>query len=337
MKNRLKYIDIAKGIAIICIILGHLENANINRIVFTFHVPIFFFITGCFTNKKKSIGAFIKEKVRTLLVPYVLTCLLIILIGSIEGYILGDFASAFIRWCYASIYGAGDSYMEPFYIPAIGALWFLLAIFWGSCFLRISLNFSKYLRISFILLLFIVGYYSRLICWFPLSIQAGACATLFLYIGFLYNEMKNLIFSLPKEIKLFGLVWFLFTWYEFIRDFQSFWLVHCDIGRGIIDIWGCVCACSIVIVVSKFIEQKSRIIGNILAECGKYSLLVLCVHIIELNLFPWWKIANKLVELGMSEKLQLSFIITSKLLLDLLSVYVLSKMRFVRWLYGYER
>lgn len=42
IKNaRLQYIDIAKGIAMICIILGHLGNANINRVVFTFHVPIF--------------------------------------------------------------------------------------------------------------------------------------------------------------------------------------------------------------------------------------------------------------------------------------------------------
>lgn len=39
--TRLQYIDIAKGIAMICIILGHLGNASINRIVFTFHVPIF--------------------------------------------------------------------------------------------------------------------------------------------------------------------------------------------------------------------------------------------------------------------------------------------------------
>ena len=58
--TRLQYIDIAKGIAMICIILGHLGNASINRIVFTFHVPIFFFITGYFTNKKRDLNGFIK-------------------------------------------------------------------------------------------------------------------------------------------------------------------------------------------------------------------------------------------------------------------------------------
>ena len=51
MKKRIEFIDIAKGIAIICIILGHLGSNQINRIVFTFHVPIFFIITGYFTNR----------------------------------------------------------------------------------------------------------------------------------------------------------------------------------------------------------------------------------------------------------------------------------------------
>lgn len=61
--TRLQYIDIAKGIAMICIILGHLGNASINRIVFTFHVPIFFFITGYFTNKKRDLNGFIDKLV----------------------------------------------------------------------------------------------------------------------------------------------------------------------------------------------------------------------------------------------------------------------------------
>ena len=46
--KRLQYIDIAKGIAMICIILGHMGNANINRVVFTFHVPIFFLYNRVF-------------------------------------------------------------------------------------------------------------------------------------------------------------------------------------------------------------------------------------------------------------------------------------------------
>ena len=44
--KRVQYIDIARGIAILCIILGHQGISDVNRVVFTFHVPIFYFINN---------------------------------------------------------------------------------------------------------------------------------------------------------------------------------------------------------------------------------------------------------------------------------------------------
>ena len=83
-KRRIQYIDIAKGIAMICIVLGHLGNPQINRVVFTFHVPVFFFITGYFINTSLSVKDFIKNKTRTLLCPYIFTCLAIIILATLE-------------------------------------------------------------------------------------------------------------------------------------------------------------------------------------------------------------------------------------------------------------
>lgn len=156
-KPRLQYVDIARGIAMICIILGHLGNPSINRVVFTFHVPIFFFITGYFTSTKRSLPEFTKNKARTLLVPYAMACLVIIILGTLLGFHYGNAADAFKGWIYASIYGAGDSYTVPFYIKGIGAIWFLWATFWGSVFLRISLDFNKYTRVFSIFALFALG------------------------------------------------------------------------------------------------------------------------------------------------------------------------------------
>ncbi len=332
--NRLRYIDIAKGIAIICIILGHLGSTTINRIVFTFHVPIFFFITGFFINTKSTIKEFIIIKFRTLIVPYILTCIVIILLGTLKGFFSHDAVSAFKTWIYASLYGAGDSYTSPFFIPAIGALWFLLANFWSSCFLKISLNFNMYFRLFFVACLFAIGYFSRAICWFPFSLQAGACATLFMYIGFLSKNSAKYISNMYKEIKCFAVIFAVITWFSFIKDFHSFWLVHCDIGRGIVDIFGSICACSILILLSKIIDSKTNFMSGFLSYFGKYSLLVLCVHIIELNLFPWWSFAEKFVHCGMPESYKLIFVIFTKLTVDLFCVFVFSKITFVKRLYG---
>ena len=334
--KRLQYIDIAKGIAMICIILGHMGNANINRVVFTFHVPIFFFITGYFISDKCEVNIFVRNKVRTLIIPYLITCFAIVIIATLQGAICGDAIVEIKKWSYASVYGAGDSYTNPFYIPGIGAIWFLLATFWGSIFLRISLNFNKYIRLFSIAVIFAIGYYSRKLFWFPLSIQAGACATLFMYMGNLLNLTKDILKEIPNEVKKFGIGFAMVTWYFFIKDFQSFWLVHCDIGRGIVDIFGSMCACAMVILISRTIEIKTKKISNVLAYLGRYSLLILCVHVIELNLVQWWKITDKIIIMGGTEEVRLVVIIICKLILDLGITYILSKITFVRRIFGYK-
>lgn len=175
----------------ICIVLGHLGNATINRVVFTFHVPIFFFITGYFIRENGSMKDFIKDKARKLLIPYACTCFAIIVLAIIKNKILFDgsaLKSTALEWLYASIYGAGDNYQDPFYIKGIGAIWFLWATFWGSIFLRFSLKMKMKTRMAFIFILFWIGQWTRRFFWFPFSIQAGCCALFFMYLGFLLKE-----------------------------------------------------------------------------------------------------------------------------------------------------
>ncbi len=40
-RQRIDYIDLVRGIAMICIIADHLGNNTIIRAVFPFHVPVF--------------------------------------------------------------------------------------------------------------------------------------------------------------------------------------------------------------------------------------------------------------------------------------------------------
>ncbi len=339
MENkRIKYIDISKGIAIICIILGHLGNPQINRIVFTFHVPIFFFITGYFINTNLSVKDFIKKKIKTLIFPYFLTCLAIIILAALEYWIfMGNKAAkqAFTEWIYAAIYGAGDSYSYPFYIKAIGALWFLLATFWSSILLRLLLTIlGGGTRIAVVLTLFATGYWSRNLFWFPFSIQAGFCATLFLYLGHLFQISKGYFKKMPIETKAAGTILALLTWFDFIKNFQSFWLVHCDIGKGITDIFSCICGCYIIILISWYIENHLYIFSKILSFFGKYSLFVLCIHNIELNIFPWNQAVQKLVNYGLPGYLKLPLIITGKLIIITICTIICANCNIIRKIFG---
>lgn len=56
-KLREEYMDVAKGIAILTVIMGHcIHDCVIKKLIFSFHMPIFFLISGYFFHKKETNG-----------------------------------------------------------------------------------------------------------------------------------------------------------------------------------------------------------------------------------------------------------------------------------------
>ncbi len=337
LTGRLEFVDVAKGIAMICIVLGHMGISGINRFVFTFHVPVFFLISGYFVSAEGKISSFITKKLRTLIVPYYLTCGVIIVLGFLKGLLQSGIGTALKDagyWLYASIYGAGDSYQEPFFIAAIGAIWFLWALFWGSLFLKISLKMKPVIRLVFVIAIFLFGYFTRNWFWFPLSIQAGCCATLWVYIGYLFKRSKEMREKLPSQCRYIVLLFCIVVWVFFIIQFQSFWLVHCDIGRGVVDIFGSLCASYAVIWLSRYI-RIIPLLGSGLAYLGRYSIFMLCIHMIELDLFPWGRVEMLLADRAAAGPiLSTLIIIAAKLILIIALTVIVSKITFIKRLFG---
>lgn len=339
-KKRLQYLDIARGIGMICIILGHLGNDTINRIVYPFHVPLFFLIAGYFINEKKNFTEFLKSRARTLLVPYAATSLVMIIIAAIEGLIMygAEYGAAGalqgVNWINAALYGSGSGHYMQFDIKGIGAIWFLLALFWGSIIVRASLYMNKWVRAALMIALFAVGWLTKDLFWFPFSLQPGLCAATFVYIGWIVGRYKERLMKVPLAVKIAFLVICAAAYVVFMKRFWAFWFVSCEFGDGVQDILLCLCSCLVVIFISWLLE-KVPLVRNGLSVIGRYSLIILCIHNIELNQFPWTQIANILVEKGMPSALSLPFIIAGKLILDLVAACLLLKIRPVRKLFRY--
>lgn len=333
-EKRLQHIDVARGIAIICIILGHLGISEINRFVFTFHVPIFYLITGYFIKADGKMSDFIKGKLRTLILPYVSACIIMIAMSTIIHILTirdGREAETALSWAYAAIYGSGNSYREPFWINNIGGLWFLLASFWGTLFLRLILGLKEYLRVFAVIALFLIGYFSRELFWFPLSIQAGMCAVLFMYIGHLWKDVYKHIETLTKECKIFLIISAFIVWAFFVIDFESFWLVKCDVGRGVVDIFSSLCAVLCVIFISKLIAEHFTKLSDALGYLGKYSIIMLCAHNVESSLFPWYRIS---LTLKMPNWVEMMIIIAVKIIWCALITYLFSRRNLTRKIFG---
>ena len=337
--NRIQHIDTARGIAIICIILGHLGNMDINRFVFTFHVPLFFLLSGYFYNKEINARTLVIKRVRTLLIPYVICCTLIILsavfINQLTNQGTGD-KDIILYWLQASAYGAGDNYTTPFVIHQIGAIWFLLALFWTGLAFFAILKLKSVIRPFAVFAFFFLMKATTKLFWFPASIQASGPALLYMYVGFIVKENEEAIRRIPKEIKAFAALAALGIWTEFIAGFKGYWLVHCHMGRGAIDFIGSLCGCWWILMLAKYLIQKIPGISTLLGYLGRYSLLVLCAHLIELNTFPWNSMIQGIFP-QLSEKTVWYTMITGKLLWSIIFAVLLSKWKVTRMLFGYNR
>lgn len=329
-------IDIAKTIAMISIIMGHLGVDSINRVVFTYHVTLFYFVAGYFTSSKLSISQFVKHRFHTLLVPYYVSSLVIIIISMLRAvtpYATESVSQTLYHWSFATLYGAGGNMAGPFTIYGIGATWFLWALFFGSIMLRILLNIRPEARFLLICFIFAILTWSRRFFWFPLSIQASGAALFFMYTGYIYRQIQDKVVSLSNEQKCLGLGLMLWLWISFIHNFQSFWLVTGDCGRGITDIIGSLAASGIILFLSSLLSHLHSPITSLLSYFGRYTIFMLFMHIIELDTGILRLIARTLANHTISAFYTV-FLLTLELLWVFLGAYFMSKSSQIKKLFG---
>lgn len=69
MNNRIKTIDIAKGLGILLVVIGHSMQTGSYpmRVIWTFHMPLFFFLSGfCYNQYKYTFSTLLKARIRPL-------------------------------------------------------------------------------------------------------------------------------------------------------------------------------------------------------------------------------------------------------------------------------
>lgn len=66
-------IDIAKGLLILCVIIGHgTKNQSLSDFMYRFHMPLFLILSGCFLKKVEDVKTYAKMRAVRLLVPYLI-------------------------------------------------------------------------------------------------------------------------------------------------------------------------------------------------------------------------------------------------------------------------
>ena len=273
-KKRIDYIDVAKGIGIIFVILAHTDFnychflKNLSTIGWTFNMPLFFIRSGlCFRKKGNEITYTLLKR---LIVPFYFTIFIFIVFYLVLGYY--DEAK---RWVWGGIYGSGLVYSTPFYIKGVGPIWFLWALFWAKIILNYIVHLPEHLVLVLVVLLAYWGIFSYSRFVLPIEIQNGCIGLLYLFIGFLVHKYGLLQkFNLPLFV--FSLVvWGVgcFNGYGYMN------LIICKVD--LISIIVSCCACYVILFLSKLFE-RFKILCAILTWLGKNTIVILCFHTFEL-------------------------------------------------------
>lgn len=189
MKERITFLDAAKALAIALVILGHCDAASIPylpRIIWSFHMPLFFLISGMFLRSRPT-GEALRKYARAYLVPYFLVSLFGI---GMEAFIRPGLVEDCIL---AMVWGSHDIPAHYFGLGhriSCGPQWFLFALFSGCMIFnfvsRISDTFRRWLTTVVIAVLgIVIGRLHPL----PFSICHGAFASLYLMVG---SEIRRL-------------------------------------------------------------------------------------------------------------------------------------------------
>lgn len=300
MKRRIEWIDIARGIAILFVIIGHslgnYMSSYFANLIYVFHMPIFFVLSG-YLYHKKSKGKFLQSSYFNLIVPYIGTVVVAFLLLTLymihnNSIIAPSRVHSYYALLVSALYGVGSDATVPFthyHIIAIGAIWFLLAFFIGTQLFNIvmSLQFLRndlLLKGLIIATLTFTGTYLQAYAYLPWSINAALVAQVFFFSGYIIKRFELLSSDAHTPLYITILLWLA------TATVGLFGLDNVDFPNIYIAIIGGIASSYVVIRFSRFLDRKlaSQAIKTTLCFYGAESLSVFCFHLIDLDFIQIW-------------------------------------------------
>lgn len=286
--GRNRSIDILKGIGISLVLVAHSLGGYVHTFAYSFHMPLFFLISGYFFHPKP-IGETLRKDFTRLMIPFFFTTLLMFVVSCILAPLDLDGIKTPQYTFEALIYGnAANGNRHKIWgdFACVGSVWFLAALFWAkSVFNILYIKFNN-VKASIILIFLsitsvVIGQYMLL----PYSFIQGMTALPFLWIGYflrmgggdaiIHNTAYKTIFI------ILAILWLASTFQSSLNMASIEWKYYyipnvllATVGTGVIY------------MVSSFINSHLNGLATLLAFLGKYSIVLVCFPVVESYLIP---------------------------------------------------
>ncbi len=281
-KIRISWLDVLKGICILFVIIGHIvsKNSLICIFIYSFHIPLFFVISGYLLRCRNVINnrQYTLKRAKKILYPYYTLSLLMLLIYSIYSLVFGIELN-FVNFIVNILI------MNGFF-----ATWFLPCLFFSEqlFFITNSAKHSVVLEILIICIAFVLslsvkmipaGFINAIVARILTIIVRIMIGNFFIYIGYNFNNVENLFKRSKLETIAMVLIFIIGVVVGIVNGQVDMYFL--EFGMHVYYIISSVfCSVSLLSLFKK-VDVKSSLLEYI----GKNSLTIMATHMVFVMLF----------------------------------------------------
>lgn len=278
--KRIEWLDITKGLGIFLVVIGHTGIPNVlSAWIWSFHMPFFFLVSGMLFNylKYSTLFAFIKKRLITLILPYIIFSIIVYIWAKVLNYDL-------FKLRFNELYYGWNGL----------ALWFIPVLFTTEiCFYVVKKYCKKVLYIVFAICLFAVLGYFCYLNNFHLIFKLEVFLTSILFYGvgnlfykyvihfFEHTKISILIIEFPILLVL--------SFYLAVYNIPRLDMASNTIGHFFYTYMAAFIGISLIFLLSFAISKSKNNfvinIGQLFSYLGKNTFVILAFHqIVLMNL-----------------------------------------------------
>ena len=287
LKQRVEWIDCAKGITMLLVLLGHSVFGVLRGAIFSFHMPLFFILSTVTYRLSGDLSQW-RRKSQKAFIHLVVPALILFVLELVARLLLegGDpLTGAFWKEKGLTLLFASGSqfWIGSLHIPRMGIPWFLLVLFMGRSLLDLlHLKLGK----AFVPVcagLSVAGVVIGQHQWLPLSLDVMLSSMAFLLVGYGlkgYDPHKRPVIGLLVVCAVWGIT-------LVIPELMDKKYLEMSMRRYPLYPLCLVTALAGTLMVARVSDLIVRYFGwlkPVLLYIGEHSLMMLCVHTLD---FIW--------------------------------------------------
>ena len=289
--KRIEYIDIAKGIGILLVALAHADvslfSPYLHKFIYSFHMPLFFFLSGYFFNPETPFWTLLKKRFNSVLKPYFVT-VAFIYIASLS-FTNMRFMNAFGR-ILRSLYGTGYyiDWVQLWFLPSLFVTSLFAFIFYRILLIRITNRYSRWLillALQAVAILFLDKFYPFSISLLGMDQDLYGLPfslDLVLLSGFFYILGNEIRYATTEAT--FGNLWMLLGTGGGLLLLTSLFEQRIDFNTRVFESFPintveAILGILFALAVSKQIELRTTRLAASLKYIGQASLFILIFHV----------------------------------------------------------